>query len=77
MNCGLPWASRMLPPKACVVWYQYVDRPSAAAKGMLSGYSTTPLLLICCRSLVYWSIVVGMVVIPALANRSLLTVVTM
>jgi len=44
---------------------------------MLSGYSTTPLALICFRSFVYSSMVVGIVVIPALANRSVLTVVTM
>ena len=77
MNSGLPLASSTLPPNALVVSYQYVDRPSAAANGMLSGYSTTPLALICFRSFVYSSIVVGIVVIPALVNRSVLTVVTM
>ena len=44
---------------------------------MLSGYCTTPLSLICFRSFVYSSMVVGIVVIPALANSSVLTVVTM
>jgi hypothetical protein len=67
----------MLPPRAPVVSYQYVDRPSAAANGMSSGCAETPLAWSFLRSLVYSFSVVGMVVTPALANMCLFTVVTM
>src|SRR5436190_13254485 len=37
VNSGLPAESRTCPPNAAVIWYQQVDRPSAAAKWMSSG----------------------------------------
>ena len=77
MNCGLPLWSSTVPPRAPVVSYQYVDRPSAAANGISSGCAETPALWSFLRSLVYWSSVVGIVVMPALANMRLFTVVTM
>src|SRR3569833_2617847 len=75
-NWGLPCPSRIVPPNAAVVWYQYVDSPSAAANGMFSGYWTSPFALICLRSCVYWSIVVGILVTPALVIFFLFSVVT-
>ena len=77
MNCGLSCWSRMVPPSAPVVSYQYVDRPSAAANGMSSGCAETPVVWSFLRSAVYSSSVVGIVVMPALANIFLFTVVTM
>jgi hypothetical protein len=73
----LPSASRTAPPNAAVVWYQYVDSPSAAANGMFRGCSTTPVALTCRRAAVYSSIVAGAGLAPARANISVLTVVTM
>jgi hypothetical protein len=67
----------MAPPRAPVVSYQYVDRPSAAENGISSGCAETPELWTFLRSLVYAFSVVGIVVMPALANIFLLTVVTM
>ena len=67
----------MVPPSAPVVWYQYVERPSAAANGMFSGCFTTPLAWTVFRSLLYASKVVGICLTPALSNIFLFTVVTM
>src|SRR3954465_15555550 len=77
LNCGLPFLSRIVPPSAPVVSYQYVERPSAAENGMFSGCFASPLACTCFRSFVYWSRVDGIELMPARANMSLLTVVTM
>src|SRR4051812_27444909 len=73
VNCGLPVGSSTVPPKAPVVSYQYVERPSAAANGMLSGYLVTPLSLICCSAAVYFAIVCGAGSAPAFLNMSVFT----
>src|ERR1700710_269864 len=67
----------MVPPRAPVVWYQYVESPSAAANGMFNGYFAMPLVLIVRRSWLYTSNVVGILVMSALPNIFLFTVVTM
>ncbi len=59
-----------------MIWYQQVDRPSAAANWMSSGLAMPLALPTCLRSAVHADRVVGMVVMPALAKSFWFTVVT-
>src|SRR6202044_1702696 len=76
VNAGASCGVRTWPPNAEVIWYQQVDRPSAVARWRSSGLAMLFAVPTFFRSAVNSEIVVGIVVMPALAKSFLFTVVT-